>query len=231
MADDTEITEEVTEDVVEEAPQDEKSGDDTGDTEAQAEGVAKDTKTLLSDDEGDGAGDTPEKYEFVSPEDIGPIEMTPEVQAQFDQFSERAKEAGLTQAQYQLLVEGEIKRGRSAMEALAGDYQQRVDEWAETTRTDKELGGEDLAENLSVAKLGLDTFGTPELRALFEKPSPDNPTGLGIGNHPEIIRLLHRAGLQVKEDSDLVGGDGDKFESDASLRRMYPSMFKDDKAA
>ena len=34
----------------------------------------------------------------------------------------------------------------------------------------------------------------------------------------------------VQDDTDLIGGDGGKAENDASLRRMYPSMFKDDAA-
>jgi hypothetical protein len=140
-------------------------------------GEVKDTKTLLSDDEGDGAGDklAPDAYEFVSPDDIGPIEMTDAVKAQFDAFGERAKDADLTQAQYQKLVEGEIRRGRTAMNEMAEGYQQRIEGWADTTRADKELGGEDLAENLSTAKLGMDTFGTPALKQLFDKPSRRTP--------------------------------------------------------
>ena len=231
MAEETEIAEEVTEKVTEEVTEETPSEETTDDVKAEAVDEVKDTKVLLSDDEDDGAGGVPDKYEFTSPDDIGEIEMTDGVQAQFDDFSERAKDASLSQDQYQKLVEGEIRRGRTAMKEMAEGYQQRVDGWAETTKADKELGGEDLAENLSVAKLGMDTFGTPELKKLFDKPSETNPEGLGIGNHPEIIRLLHRAGMQVKEDGDLTGGDGGKAESDAALRRMYPSMFKDEKAA
>jgi hypothetical protein len=233
MAEEIEATEEATEEVAEvteEVTTGEATEEITDDVKPEGEGDVKDTKTLLSDDEGDGAGGAPDKYEYVSPKDIGEIDMTPEVQAQFDNFNERAKDADLTQDQYQKLVDGEIRRGRAAVDDMVVGYQQRVDGWADQTKADKELGGEELAENLSTAKLGMDTFGTPALKALLDKPSEQNPDGLGIGNHPEIIRLLHRAGLQVKEDGDLVGGDGGKAENDASLRRMYPSMFKDEAA-
>lgn len=222
----TEISEETQEEGVSE-----ETVNETVDTKSKDESVDKDTKVLLSDDEDDGAGGVPDKYEFISPDDIGEIEMTDEVQAQFDAFGERARDAGLTQDQYQKLVEGEIKRGREAVNEGAEAYQQRVSDWAEQTKADKELGGDSLAENLSVAKLGMDTFGTPELKSLFDAPSAENPDGLGLGNHPEIIRLLHRAGLQVKEDGELASGDGGKAENDASLKRMYPSMFKDEAAA
>jgi hypothetical protein len=230
MAEEIENTEETTEEVaeaIEEVTTEEATEETKDDVKPQGEDAVKDTKTLLSDDEGAGAGGAPDKYEYVSPKDIGKIEMTPKVQAQFDSFNERAKAADLTQEQYQMLIDGEIRRGRASMDEMAAGYQQRVDGWADETKADKELGGDELAENLSVAKLGMDTFGTPALRALLDKPSEQNPDGLGIGNHPEIIRLLHRAGLQVKEDGDLVSGDGGKAENDASLRRMYPSMFKD----
>jgi hypothetical protein len=190
------------------------------------------TKVLLSDDEDDGAEGVPNKYEFVSPDDIGDIEMTDEVKAQFDAFDVRAKEAGLSQDQYQKIVEGEIRRGRAAMTKMVTDYQQRVETWADVTKEDKELGGDDLSESLSVAKLGLDTFGSPELKRLFAMPSKENPEGLGIGSHPEVIRLLHRVGLQVKEDGSLIEGDGGQAAADdAALRRMYPSMFKEEAAA
>ena len=246
MAEETEITEDDTDDVADEetateeteseetTSKDDKSEDKTADAKAkEAEGESKDTKVLLSDDEDDGAGDddVPDKYEFVSPEDIGEFEMTPEVQAQFDSFGERAKAAKLSQKQYQTLVEDEIRRGRAVMSEMAGDYQQRVEGWADTTKSDKEMGGEDLTQTLSNAALGMKTFGTPELNSLFKAPSPENPDGLGIGNHPEIIRLLHRVGEQVNEDGNLVDGDGDKVQSDAALRRMYPSMFKEEAAA
>jgi hypothetical protein len=231
MAEEIENTEDVAEEVTEE-PEQTTSEDKSEDTTVAADEVGdKDTKVLLSDDEGDGAGGVPDKYEFTSPDDIGEIEMTDDVKAQFDAFGENAKRAKLTQDQYQKLVEGEIRRGRTAMKEMAEGYQQRVLDWAEQTKADKELGGDGLPEKLSVAKLGMDTFGTPELKKLFDPPSAKNPDGLGLGNHPEIIRLLHRAGLQVKEDDDLIGGDGGKAESDASLRRMYPSMFKDEAAA
>jgi hypothetical protein len=240
MADETEVVDEVTEETaVEETAVEETKSEDTA-TEVKAddatektgdEAVAKDTKTLLSDDEGDGAGGVPDEYEFTPPDDIGEIEMTDEVKAQFESFNVRAKDAGLSQDQYQKIVEGEIRRGREAVAQAVSDYQQRVNDWAEDTRADKELGGDDLAKNLSVSKKAMDTYGTPELKALFDAPSEKNPDGLGLGNHPEVIRLLHRVGAQLMEGGDLVDGDsGDAAAADASLRRMYPSMFKDEAA-
>ena len=239
MTDDTETAEETTEEITEEAASEETaaekqieetaSEDKSEDRAAGADDSAgKDTKVLLSDDGDDGAGGDVD-YTFT-PSDGVEIEMTDDVVAQFDHFKSRANAVGLTQDQYQELVAGEIERGREAVSKMATDYQQRVEGWTAATKADKELGGDNLPEILATAKLGMDTYGSPELKALFAMPSEKNPTGLGLGSHPEVIRLLHRAGLTAKEDGKLISGDGGKAEHDASLRRMYPSMFKDEAA-
>jgi hypothetical protein len=236
MSDDTETVEELTEEAtseetvaekpVEETASEDKSEDQTADAD---DSVGKDTKVLLSDDGDDGAGGDVD-YTFTPPDGVD-IEMTDDVVAQFDHFKARAKAVDLTQDQYQELVAGEIERGREAMTKMATDYQQRVDGWTKATKADKELGGDNLKDVLTTAKLGMDTYGSAGLKELFAMPSEKNPTGLGLGSHPEVIRLLHRAGLTAKEDGNLISGDGSKAENDAALRRMYPSMFKDEAAA
>ena len=235
MSDDTETVEELTEEAtseetvaekpVEEVASEGKPEDQTADAD---DSVGKDTKVLLSDDGDDGAGGDID-YTFTPPDGVE-IEMTDAVVAQFDDFKARAKAVDLTQDQYQELVAGEIERSREAMMRMATDYQQRVDGWTEATKADKELGGDNLKDVLATAKLGMDTYGSPGLKELFAMPSAENPTGLGLGSHPEVIRLLHRAGLTAKEDGNLISGDGGKAENDAALRRMYPSMFKDEAA-
>lgn len=188
--------------------------------EAPAEGAAaenENSKTLLSGDEGmeDGA---PDEYKFEAPEGV---EVNEEALAQ---FSEKAKDLGLTQAQYQALIEYQTQLNAEGQETMATQYQQRVTEWAEATRNDPVIGGESLDANLGLAKRAIETFGDPELAALIDTPSADNPDGLGLGNHPAFIRLLYKVGSAVSESS-LVTGDS-KVEGPSSLERMYPSMFK-----
>jgi hypothetical protein len=216
-----EIVEESVEEVVEEAVTETPEAVVEETTEA-----VEDTKTLLSDDEGDGEAaknsNVPEAYEFVAPEGY---EVNDHVQAQLDAFSETAKSAGLTQEQYQTVVSGEVERATGLMAQASQAYTDRINGWADDTRADKVLGGEKLAENLGQAKAAMDKFGSAELKDLFDAPTPENPDGLGIGNHPEVIRLLHRVGGMLSEDDlitseEEVGGVG-------SLERMYPSMFKE----
>lgn len=125
----------------------------------------------------------PEKYEFQPPEGK---EFDPEM---ITAYSDVAKELNLTQDAAQKMLDkmGPIMEQRQNQQIEAVRTQ-----WADAARSDKEFGGEKLAENLSVAKKALDQFGTPELRALLNDS--------GLGNNPEVIRFMYRAGKAISED-------------------------------
>ena len=212
--------EEVVEEVVEEAVAEEAPVTEEISAEQTEEGAGEEeSKTLLSGDEGEGEGDNvvPEKYEFEPPEGV---EVDP---SKIEVFGETAKELGLNQKQFQRLVEYDIERSAAALQEMSTQFSERINHWAEDTKADKELGGENLDENLGLAKRAIDTFGSPQLAKLIDAPSADNPDGLGLGNHPEVIRLFYRVGRAISE-SDLVTGDN-KIEGRDSLEKMYPTMF------
>lgn len=194
---------------------------------AKGQEDGKTTDTLLSDDGGEGADGkdkgAPEAYEFTPPEGF---EISEEVQKALETFNGTAKELGLTQEQYQKLVEFDIQRGRSAIQAASDQYTARINGWAETVRADPELGGEQLKANLAIAKQAIDAFGSPELAKLISAPSEKNPEGLGLGNHPELIRFMYRVGKSIGEDR-VIEGDGRKVDDTSSLQKMYPTMFKE----
>ncbi len=135
---------------------------------------------------------------------------------------------GLSKEQFQQLVEFDLNRGAKAQEAMAEAFTTRVNEWGEQVRKDKELGGEKLNENLGLAKNALEAFGSDQLKKMISAPSAENPEGLGLGNHPEFLRLMTRIGRAIGEDNLVLGDkkapDGGEVEG---LRRMYPSMYRD----
>jgi|688.fasta_scaffold273349_2 hypothetical protein len=146
------------------------------------------------DTEGNQADDTeakgaPEKYEFKPPQGR---EFDTEV---LNNFSEVAKELNLTQDAAQKLLD---KMGPIVEQRQIQQIEQVRSQWADASRNDKEFGGEKLPENLAVAKKALDQFGTPELRTLLNES--------GLGNHPDVIRFMYRAGKAISEDR-YVGGD------------------------
>jgi hypothetical protein len=147
---------------------------------AQAKGEAE-AKT-------DAKQEAPAQYEFKSPDGQG---FDPEA---MKVYAEVAKELNLSQDSAQKILD---RMGPTVAQRQAAAIQKVQAEWAEASRTDKEFGGDTLMDNLGVAKKALDSFGTPELRSLLNDS--------GLGNHPEIIRFMVRAGRAISEDR-FVGG-------------------------
>lgn len=133
----------------------------------------------------------PEKYEFKAPEGRT---FDSEV---LTAYSEVARELNLSQEAAQRVLDAMApkmaERQMAQIEAVKA-------EWANSSKTDKEFGGEKLSENLSTAKKALDAFGTTELRTLLNES--------GLGNHPEVIRFMVRAGKAISEDRFVAGTKG-----------------------
>ena len=153
---------------------------DTANQAPQAADAAK----AVGDKAPDAPQGAPDKYEFK------PVEGRTLDSETMSTFAEVAKELGLTQDSAQRILDRMApqmaQRQQAQIEAIRT-------EWVEASKTDAEFGGDKIAENLAVAKKALDQFGTPELRALLNES--------GLGNHPEIIRLMYRAGKSISEDT------------------------------
>lgn len=130
------------------------------------------------------------------------------------EFLPVAKELGLTQGQAQKLVDVQAKMVAARVDAWNSTLQQ----WQEAAKTDKEYGGDNWAKNVEIAQRALNTFGTPELKTALNK--------YGLGNHPEMIRLMVRIGNAVKEDGLVQPGNVAKNQAEDAqiLRSMYPTM-------
>ena len=171
----------------------------TTDTEQQAESVqeqqvsdetAVDSKTSESETP-EGA---PDKYEFNAKVADAPNELDPEV---LTAFGDVAKELNLPQEAAQKVLD-KVAPVMQAKQAKV--IEQTKTEWANQSQSDQEFGGESLAENLDVAKASLKAFGTDALKSLL--------TETGLGNHPEVIRFMYRAGKAIGEDSYVGNSEG-----------------------
>ncbi len=189
-----------------------------------ADAGATDAADLLSDDESGGSAGVPETYAFEPPEGVT---IDDDTKGKIEAFAEQAKEMGLTQKQYQSLIEYDLNRAQQLNDTAVESWNGRVEDWRKSAKTDKEIGGEKFAENLKVADNAVKQFGDPDLRALLKSPSADNPNGLAIGNHPAVLRFLNRVGKAIA-DPNLLQGDAAP-QTEGTLKRMYPSMF--DKSA
>ena len=134
----------------------------------------------------------PEKYEaFTLPEGVK-LEG-----AELEAVHSFAKDLGLTQEQAQKLAARDVTAQAALNKRIEDESAAAINGWADTAKTDKEFGGEKLTENLAVANRALDTFGTPELKAMLKQS--------GMGNHPEAIRFMYRVGKAISEDKLVKG--------------------------
>jgi hypothetical protein len=109
-----------------------------------------------------------------------------------------AKDLKLPIDQAQKIADLGQKQAQRWLQAQEQAIQDATAQWVEQVKTDKELGGEALNANLATAKTALNKFGSPELTKLLDESR--------LGNHPEVIRLFHRIGKAIGDDSLVPGG-------------------------
>jgi len=194
------------------------------DTAAADTAQQQDAGDLLSDDEAAGNGGVPDQYTFDPPEGFDANE---EFQGRLEEFGTTAKEMGLSQDQFQKLIEYDIQRGQLMEQAAVEGWHGRVNGWKEAARADKEIGGEQFKASIATAQKVVNSYGDPELKALLKSPSTENPEGLALGNHPAMLRLLNRIGRALDEPP-VIEGDS-KVDDEGTLKKLYPTMF--DKSA
>ena len=191
------------------APAGEQAAQAPAQGQAQAQGeqqAAQGQPAEGQQGEQQAAPKAPEKYEFKAGDG-----QTYDAEV-MGAFADAARELDLSQDDAQKVLD-KVAPVMAARQAQALEAMRN--EWTETSRSDKEFGGDKLPENLAVAKKAMDQFGTPELRTLLNES--------GLGNHPEVIRLLYRAGKAISEDASVVTG-GRSTPLASAAQRMYPGM-------
>ena len=171
----------------------------TTDTQQQAESVQEQQvsdETAVEDEtsESETLEGAPETYEFNTKISDDSSELDPEV---VTAFGEVAKELDLPQDAAQKVLD---KVAPVIQAKQAKVLEQVKTDWANDSQADKEFGGENLAENLEIAKKSLDAFGSDTLKSLLHET--------GFGNHPEIIRFMFKVGSAISEDSYVGNSEG-----------------------
>ena len=171
----------------------------TTDTQQQAEGVqdqqvSDETPVESKTSESETPEGAPEKYEFNDKVADAPEVLDPDV---LTAFGEVAKELDLPQDAAQKVLD---KVAPVIQATQAKVLEQVKTDQANDSQADKEFGGENLAENLEIAKKSLDAFGSDSLKSLLHET--------GFGNHPEIIRFMYKAGKAISEDSYVGNSEG-----------------------
>ena len=171
----------------------------TTDTQQQTESAQdqqdSDESSVESEtSESEASEGAPDKYEFNAQVADAPDELDPEV---LTAFGEVAKELNLPQDSAQKVLDKvapviQARQAKVVEEAKIG--------WANDAKSDEEFGGENLNANLEIAKSSLKAFGTDALTNLLQES--------GLGNHPEVIRFMYRAGKAISEDAYVGNSEG-----------------------
>lgn len=182
-------------------------------TQQTAEGVKPGEQGEQTTDQGnpddgqntDGKGtEVPEKYEFSMPEGV---ELDA---AAADEFTSIAKDLKLSQADAQKVADV----GAKMAQRQAEKHQATVQSWVEAVKSDKDIGGDKLNENMAVARKAIETYGSPELKDVL------NATGLG--NHPAFVKAFYAIGKTLQSDTIVRGGTTTGDVDPA--KKLFPNM-------
>ena len=141
--------------------------------------------------EEDNPSKAPEAYEFAKSEDYTVDDKV------IDAFKEAARDLDLSNGDAQKMVD---KMAPQIAQRQQEQLQAVQKEWLDASSNDTEFGGEKLQENLSLARKAMDQLGTPELGEFLQQS--------GLGNHPELVRLMYRAGKAISADTYVGGSPG-----------------------
>lgn len=148
----------------------------------------------------------PEKYEFKLPDGFQKTELLSELEVV-------AKDANLPQEQAQKFVDLGMKMQQEFISKQQEAVKKLNEDWIASTKSDKEIGGDKLEQNMAVAKKGLEAVATPELKDLLVQT--------GLGNHPEIIKAFFKVGQKIRDDQHVTANSPGVKESAAKV--LYPS--------
>lgn len=137
-----------------------------------------------------------------------------------EKFKGLAKEFGWKGEQAQKVLELFAEQQKAADVSSRAQLDKMHAGWLESMKADKEIGGADFEANGQLARKAMLRFATPELRTFLNDS--------GLGNHPELVRLMCRVGKAVAEDS-ISGSSGaapGNSDPEKYLRELYPTMFQ-----
>ncbi len=160
---------------------------ETEDKDLKPEELAKKQELIKAKQEADSKV-VPEKYEFKVPEG-----MTLDT-ALVDKLTPVLKELGISQSAAQKLMDAYAphiaEQFKAQQKSLDDGWNKIKSDWK--NETTKLLGAEPAKELAHAAKF-INKFGTPELRQML------NDTG--VGNHPEMVKIMIAAGKAISEDA------------------------------
>jgi hypothetical protein len=163
----------------------------------------------------------PAEYaEFTAPEGVV---LDSEI---VNEFKALAKEKGYTQADAQGLVDIASKTVQRVMDGIFTAHEERKTSWLEAAKNDPEIGADvkkwdpanpqSSADSVALRAFNTLAAGAPGLKQMVDE--------IGIGNHPEFIRVMYRIGMRMREDGFESQGTGGGASTVSTAKSLWPDM-------
>lgn len=140
-------------------------------------------------------------------------------------FKPLAKELGLNQGNAQKLVDLAVQVQQRTIDGIFEMHETRKATWLAEAKADPEIGADvslwdenvegSAANSVAVRAFNSISQGHPGLKAAVDE--------LGIGNHPEFLRLMFRIGKTMREDTFEQSGSGGGTKTTVA-KSLWPDM-------
>lgn len=134
----------------------------------------------------------PEKYDLKLPE--GSLLDA----SRIEKIEAYAKAHGFSNEQAQAFLEEQHSLLADHIESQREAFRQKSETWVKELQADKEFGGEAFSQNAELAKRFINRFGSETLKDALDQT--------GLGNHPELFRMIVRASKAMSEDQLIIPG-------------------------
>ncbi len=118
----------------------------------------------------------------------------------FKDLVDFAKENGVSKDFAQELIDRAEQREVQIMSGIEEKRIEMINQWAEDSKNDPEIGGEKLKEHAELARRALNEFGSESLT--------EGLKSTGYGNHPELIKFFAKVGKLIADDQIITGDKG-----------------------
>ena len=193
------------------APKPAKEADKDGGKPADDKGEEPAKEADKDGDKDKADGDEPKALstEFKMPEGM---ELDTEAA---EAFIPLAQELGLDQDQAQKLVDFYATERTKLQKASVDAWEKTQADWQDQVKSDPEVGGADLEENLGIATKALKKFGNDAFN--------DAILAAGMGNNVEFIRFAFKIGKAMSEDTIGTGSPAVKTDLDRA-KLLFPNQ-------
>ena len=178
-----------------------------GEEEVSKEETSEEQGEVKEDDK-EVTNEVPDKYEFTAPEGV---ELDKELMSEAEPMF---KELGLNNEQAQKIVDLQVKHFQKLNAESEKAFEKTMSDWVSEVKADSEIGGDNFDKSVKLANSAISKLDTSGKFVEMLRNT-------GLGNHPEMVRVLSKVGQSMQEDQPVRGAASGPKQT--AVERMYGS--------